>query len=420
MMKHSLKRTWWLLPLLLAWAGLAEADTPPDPLAPATNPCGRSFVSQSNLVPAGFPTPTTATECLQPGGPPRDPGPLDWAHAGPYIAPTWSDFSLNSFAANQRLATTYYFYWYDLSSQTGDEYASMASGAFDRPPDPANYSFLLPQTHLREFNDMLAAGLDFALPVYWGEPGHPGRTTDETYPHYWSTEGIPAMVQAEDQLAAGGQRLPIGMFYDTTILANADLTTPAGKEYFYVNVRDFFSRIPPKYWAAIGGKPLIWLYDTLWISKFHQSSLDYLSDRFAQDFGGLRPYIVRENQWTQSKGVAPAQTLQSDGLYSWGAAPNGYDPNPALSVAEVGPGFRNTAYCKGGPAQNCYDINRENGAYYQRQLQTAVASNHNIMAVETWNEFSEGTDVAETVQTGRRYIDLTKTYADRFRATKSS
>jgi len=380
---------------------------PPPTATPAP-----SFTGQSNTVPDGFPTPTTAGEHLQAGGPPRDPGPLDWARPGPYLPPAWTDFTLNSFAPTQRLATTYYFYWHDLTDPS--KRARYSSGEFDAPPDLDQYSFLLPENHQKEFSDMINAGLDFVLPVYWGEPGHPGRTTSETYPHYWSTEGIPPMVQALDNLAAQGKQLQVGMFYDTTILANADLTTPAGKEYFYINVRDFFSRIPPKYWAAIGGKPIVWLYDTLWISKFDQSSLDYLSDRFAQDFGGLRPYIVREVQWQQSKGVDPPQTLQSDGLYGWGAAANGYNADPKFTVAEVGPGFRNTAYCKGGPANNCYDISRQNGLFFEHQLQQAVASPRNILALETWNEFSEGTDVQETVQYGRKYIDLARQYADRF------
>ena len=38
------------------------------------------------------------------------------------------------------------------------------------------------------------------------------------------------------------------------------------------------------------------------------------------------------------------------------------------------------------------------------------------MAVETWNEFSEGTEVAETIQDGRRFIDLTRQYVDLFKA----
>src|SRR5262249_16600885 len=150
------------------------------------------------LVPAGLPTPTTAGECLKPNGPPRDPGPLDWSRAGPYLGPAWTDFSPTSFAGSQRLATTYYFYWHDLSDPkpTG----RYLSREFDGPPDLEHYSFLSADTHEQQFRDMLDAGLDFVLPVYWGEPGHPGRTTAQTYPHYWSTEGIQPMVDAQDRL----------------------------------------------------------------------------------------------------------------------------------------------------------------------------------------------------------------------------
>src|SRR5205814_2267321 len=77
----------------------------------------------------------------------------------------------------------------------------------------------------------------------------------------WSTEGIPAMVAALDQVAAAGHPYKLGLFLDTTIMANADLTTPNGKAYLYANVRDFYSRIPPRHWAAIDGKPVVWLYD---------------------------------------------------------------------------------------------------------------------------------------------------------------
>jgi hypothetical protein len=369
---------------------------------------------QSGRVPPGFPTPDTASEALAPGGPPRDPGSLAWAHPGPYLPPARSDLSLRSFSSTQRLVTTYYFYWHDFTNAR----PSATQAQFDRPPDPAHYSFLLPETHKRQFQDMLDAGMDFALPVYWGEPGHPGRTTAETSPHYWSTEGIPPMVTALDQLrAAGAPLLQLGMFYDTTILANADLTTASGKEYFYINVRDFYSRLPPRYWAAIGNRPIVWLYDTLWVARFDQASIDYLGTRFVQDFAGLRPYLVLESQWRQSKLVTPPQKIRADAFYGWGAAPNGYDPDPALTVAEVGPGFRNTSYCRGGPAQNCFDIDRRNGAYYEQQLTQAVASSRRILAVETWNEFSEGTDVCETVQYGRQYVNLTRRYADQFKAS---
>jgi uncharacterized protein DUF5010 len=368
------------------------------------------YPGQSNLVPAGAPTPTTAFERLTPGGPARDPRPFDWAQPGPYMLPGWTDFTLRSFSSSQHVATTYYFYWHDF---TDPDRRARITGRFHVPPDAEHYSFLLPTTHRREFSDMIDAGLDFVLPVYWGEPGHPGRTTGPTAPHYWSTEGIPAMVEALDGLP---RALQIGLFYDTTILANADLTTAAGKEYFYLNVRDFYSRIPPRLWAAVDDRPIVWLYDTIWVSAFDQSSIDYLSERFAQDFGGLRLFVVRESQWQASKGVAPATPVTSDGLYAWGAAPFGFNPSPELTIAEVGPGFKNTQYCTGGPERNCFDVDREGGARYERSLQESIASGRRILAVETWNEFSEGTDIQETGETGRQYIDLTRKYVDQFKS----
>ena len=383
------------------------------PLVALAQEAPAGYPGQSNLVPPGFPTPETALERLSPGGPVRDPGTLAWAQPGPYIAPGWADFGLRSFSSRDYLATTYYFYWHDY---TDPDRRARSQGRFHSPPDPEHYTFLMPETHQREFNDMLAAGLDFVLPVYWGEPGHPGRTTGPTSPHYWSTEGIPAMVDALDRNAArGAPPLQIGMFYDTTIMANADLTTPSGKEYFYVNVRDFYSRIPPRYWAAIDGRPIVWLYDTIWISKFDQSSIDYLSERFATDFGGLRLFVVRESQWQESKGELPPTPVSSDGLYAWGAAPFGFNTSPELTIAQVGPGFKNTQYCTGGPERNCFDVDREGGARYARDLQQAVARGRHILAVETWNEFSEGTDIQETVETGRQYIDLTRRYVDEFK-----
>jgi hypothetical protein len=125
--------------------------------------------------------------------------------------------------------------------------------------------------------------------------------------------------------------------------------------------------------------------------------------------------VVRESQWQTSKGVEPATPVTSDGLYAWGAAPFGFNTSPELTIAQVGPGFKNTQYCTGGPERNCFDVDRQNGARFEAQLQQAVASGRHILAVETWNEFSEGTDVQETVETGRQYIDLTRRYADEFK-----
>ena len=67
---------------------------------------GSGSPGQSNLVPGGEPTPTTAFEQLAVGGPPRDPGTLAWAQPGPYLPTPGAGVTVNSFGGSQRLATT--------------------------------------------------------------------------------------------------------------------------------------------------------------------------------------------------------------------------------------------------------------------------------------------------------------------------
>ena len=155
------------------------------------------------------------------------------------------------------------------------------------------------------------------------------------------------MVEALDRLDRSGKRLKVALFLDTTILNDEDLTTPRGKDIFYTTIRDFYSRIPPRFWAAIDGQPIVWLYDAQHVYAFDQSTFDDVYARFQQDFGGLRPWIVREWQWYTSKNAGPDRVLRSEGLYSWGAAPSGFNDDPRFTVAEVGPGFKNTQF--GGP-----------------------------------------------------------------------
>jgi hypothetical protein len=65
----------------------------------------------------------------------------------------------------------YYFYWYDAG--TGAHFVDPdGSDALTRhPARRAGYSWRDPEWHRGELEDMLDAGLDFVLPVYWGHPG---------------------------------------------------------------------------------------------------------------------------------------------------------------------------------------------------------------------------------------------------------
>ena len=91
-------------------------------------------------------------------------------------------------------------------------------------------------------------------------------------------------------------------------------------------------------------------------------------------------------------------------------------PRRSSPLPRSGRGSKTRSTALAGPEKNCFDTDRQGGAYYEDQLRQAVRSGRHILAAETWNEFSEGTDIQETVETGRQYIDLTRRYVDQFKA----
>ena len=341
---------------------------------------------------------------------------------GPYVAgDDDADFTGETFSANDKLVTTTYFYWYDAYSHrhlvNGDgsdaltdhpalEPNTLSCAYLDDPNGPqvsADESWEAIEWHKRQMLDMTDAELDIAMPVYWGG-------TDELL---WSSEGVGRMVQALDELTAEGHNPPkIGMFYDTTTLQQADdifnirnekadLTTADGRNFFIKQIIDFFSLVPPKYWARIDGKPVIFLYSANYAAAYDQSAFTELDARFAAAFGGLTPYVVRETSWS---GVT------TDSEYRWGAAlagPQVYD------TAAVGPGFDNSAVPGGGLYRD-----RSGGATYTADWATILATyTGNLVHVETWSEFHEATEIAASQEYGRQYIDLTQQYAAMFKGT---
>ncbi|HUU90346.1 MAG TPA: DUF5010 domain-containing protein [Phycisphaerae bacterium] len=314
------------------------------------------------------------------------------------------------FSARDRIVATYYFYWYDDASGLHFVDHDGTDALTDHPANPKGYSYKRPEWHKQEMQDMMAAGIDVVLPVYWGCPANLMATRGH---NRWSYDGLAPLVGAQEALTAEGKTPPrIGMFYDTSTLRHnagghhVDLSTAAGRAWFYATIRNFFSLIPPQRWATIDGKPIVFLYS----AGFAKSGSDdprllkYVHDHFARDFGGARPYIVAEQSWQ----------LPADSTYAWGAAFG----LRALGVAAVGPGYDDSAV----PGRTTPRQDREGGAFYRRNWELLLAMNPgrrpNLVAVETWNEWHEGTDVAHSREYGRQYIELTRHYADLWRAGK--
>lgn len=157
----------------------------------------------------------------QAGEEPRRP----WERPGPYLSGAgFSGFDAvraESFGARQRVAVTYFFYWYDSA------FMRASRGRTDTyrfsPTNHETMSFRDPAWYAEEFLDMQDAGLDAALPVYWGEPGQwDRRVAPAPTLNHFATEGLGPMVEALETLRAMGRPFKVGLFFDTTIMEGVD------------------------------------------------------------------------------------------------------------------------------------------------------------------------------------------------------
>jgi hypothetical protein len=306
-----------------------------------------------------------------------------------------------SFAASDRLAMTYLYYWY--------EQASLDDPALTlRPPADQPFDWHDPAWHRQQLVDMEYAGIDVALAVYWGDVPE------------WSVRGLDELAAARGSLLASGAHPPaIALFLDTNLYTTllpdepelVDLMQARGQDVLADQVAGFFHRVPSCHWARIDGRPLIffWRPDTEDgdVLKFDQDTMAGLYERLEERLG-VRPYIVRERTWdtyARERGV----TLETDDVFGWGAALRGpmFDGN----TVAVGPGYDDKLV--GGRIG--YVRERDHGKGYAADLRTAALSGASWMLLETWNELWEATAIAETIEHGRRYLDTTRHFVALFR-----
>jgi hypothetical protein len=320
---------------------------------------------------------------------------------GPHVNLSSRDFAgVPSFARDQKIVGTYYFYWYDSQSGAHLTNPGGTDALTTHPSRLEDFSYKSVRWHRRQLADMIAAGIDVVLPVFWGAPSE--QAASVLLP--WSYAGLGPLVEAREELVRAGQSPPrIGLFYDTSTLQHnrwryhADLTSDYGRRWFYATVRDFFSMIPPKHWAMIDGCPIILLYSADFAARHDQSVIDFTKAEFAREFGDRVPWIAREVSWK----------VKADSTVAWGGALGLKNPG----VASLGPGYDHSAV----PGRTPLVVARRGGNFYEENWTKFLRRPSHFVMIETWNEFHEGTDIAESREYGRLFIELTRKYSDRFK-----
>jgi len=75
-----------------------------------------------------------------------------------------------TFKIGRPIVGTTYFYWYDIDSKSHIIDGDGSDALTTHPADMNNISYKRASWHKQQLGDMIDAGIDFLMPVFWGVP----------------------------------------------------------------------------------------------------------------------------------------------------------------------------------------------------------------------------------------------------------
>jgi hypothetical protein len=118
-------------------------------------------------------------------------------------------------------------------------------------------------------------------------------------------------------------------------------------------------------------------------------------------FDALHFYDI---SWESSQGAAMAS--YANHLDDYNSAHGTAKP----FVATVMPGYNDIAY------RNGHQRDRENGAYYRANWDTAFSYDASAIVLTSWNEWHEGSQIEPSVAYGNQYLDITRDEINAYRS----
>ena len=316
-----------------------------------------------------------------------------------------------------------YSYWYqgDSRKPSPAERVWQPDGSTALAQHPINgvgpwLSYDRADWHRQQLIEARRAGIDVILPMYRGGVRDRQRYADK---------GLLALATALQTLKATGQDYPqVGMYLDTTSLPEIfgekpDLRDAATQNALYAQIRDFYRMIPAPFRyglamnAANGGRLAypVFLSDADAFKGFDANFAPALRARFAADFDGADLLLIG------AANFAPDAKL--DGYFGSARQAKGgafaYDADGWINIASLGAGFDATYTTATGdvPAMKP----RRGGETYRAAWKSTLEKRPDWALIDGWNDFSNGANLAPSVEVGYAEDDQTKIQARRFVGT---
>jgi len=311
--------------------------------------------------------------------------------------------------AQMKTVFAHFYYWYPINADVVTHHAP--PGHFDRNDV---------RWWKGELRNAQYAGVDVLTLMYWDV-------------HDYNPAALKVLVQAVREMDAAGEPHPkVAMHLDgVEIVANVtqqhpltdcDLTNPASQEAVAQAFVRFFGFFEEQGMLDLcfrwRGKLVAFVYRPeygLRHSLADNTLVPLCHLRFRQALHE-ELYMVMESAYHHAQLPATGTDLRctnADTYYRWDAALHGplLEELGEFPIATIGPGFDPRGQGRPDPPLR----NREGGATFRRDFEQAIAWNAPWLVIETFNFFEEGTDITETQEFGRLYLDIAHEMSARFR-----
>jgi len=257
--------------------------------------------------------------------------------------------------------------------------------------------------HRGELEQMRAAGIDAALPVY---------RADNASKQRFSQRGLITLAGALRALRAEGRDYPlIALCLETQSLAppagRLDLSQEPGRARLYAAIKDFFLHIPRPFRLAVpleqengGGVACVAVLSSPEpFAGADSGFVDYCRRRFRADFDS--DLILLGASAFKAAGAA------LDGyLNSAAGGPLQMDDSGWIKPASISPG-RDSRHDTLGER-------RRDGEFYRDQWRQAVARKPDWVVIDAWNDFTHGSEIAPSLESGLQFVDMTRVFTRAF------
>jgi hypothetical protein len=265
-----------------------------------------------------------------------------------------------------------------------------------------------PEWFASELADVADAGLDLLLFASVGTTADPSAPSSPGAP--WFPALAAGLERTRGRLA---RPLGVSLLVEPWILAGQhggtfDLGDAATRDATLATILAFQRALRPEDWGRLEGAPLVVFGRVSGggdggrggpgpVTFFLE-----LRKQFREAFGS-EPLLVLDRSWNR-EGAA----LLGD--RSWREGSSLLGPQTG-AVASLAPGFDDRRLEKPlGVVRP-----RENGRFYAWAWRQLLGTSHELVIIESWNQLHDGTAIAPALEHGRRYVELTRRYAERLR-----